>query len=271
MKTSMVRNVIVGGAVLVMMILFSACAGVGSQSLSGSIVSVNAATHTVVLDVNGQNETISSVPANVITLLQGEVGKNYNVQVTTNSDGSFSIVGGTNPTLETNTTNDTTTTTTTTSNTNVQGSIDFFGTVKSTGNNSLVVSMPDGSQLSMTTSGTDLSDFNNTLPAVGTQVSVSATTNPDGSFNAESLSQVKSDDITSQVTYKGVTTATVGGDNVIHFAVGHNSYNFTIPSGADLGDFNNSAQQIQNNTPVKVEVQFNGTSATVLKVSNNSN
>jgi len=266
----MVRNVIVGGAVLVMMILFSACAGVGSQSLSGSIVSVNAATHTVVIDVNGQNETISSVPANVISLLQGEVGKNYNVQVTTNSDGSFSIVGGTNPTPETNTTNDTTTTTTT-SNTNVQGSIEFFGTVKSTGNNSLVVSMPDGSQLSMTASGTDLSDFSNTLPAVGTQVSVTANTNPDGSFNADSLSQVKSDDITSQVTYTGVTTATVGGDNVIHFAVGHNSYSFTIPSGADLGDFNNSAQQIQNNTPVKVEVQFNGTSVTVLQVSNSSN
>lgn len=274
MKTSAIRNLIVGGAVLVMMILFSACAGVGSQNLSGSIVAVNPTTHTVVLNVNGQNETISGVPDNVISLLQNQVGKSYTVQVTTNSDGSFSIVGGTNftpeqaNTPEANTTPETNTTTTITQN--VQGSIEFFGTVRSTSNNILVVSMPDGSQLPMTTNGTDLGDFNNALPAVNTRVHVKASTNPDGSFNAESLSQVKSDDITSQVTFKGVTTAAVGSDHVIHFAVGHNSYSFTIPTNADLGDFNNNAQSIQNGTPVKVEVQYNGSSATVLKVSNNS-
>src|SRR5258708_1969484 len=79
MKTSFLRKVVISIAILVVMVLFSACSGLG----------------------NGQQDTITHVPAYAITFLQsqGFVGKTYTVQVTTNSDGTFSIVGGSNFTL----------------------------------------------------------------------------------------------------------------------------------------------------------------------------
>jgi hypothetical protein len=237
----------------------------GQQTLTGSIVSASG--NTVVINVNGQQDTLKNVPASIVQQLQGQVGKTYSITVTTNSDGSFSIVSGSNPVLDNEQgTPETETTATTTE----QGSLQFFGTVKSTGNNSITVSMPDGSTLSMTLNGTDLGDFNNAVPGANTRVQVQASTNPDGSFNAEKLSQVDSTDATNQATFQGVTTSAVGSDNVIHFTVGNRPYSFTISSGADLSDFNNSAQQIQSGTPVKVEVQYNGSSVQVLKISNNN-
>ncbi len=273
MKTLNLRHFLVSGAVLLVMILFSACAGVGSsngqQTLSGSIVSASGST--LVISVNGQQDTIKNVPANIIQSLQGQVGKLYSITVATNSDGSFSIVSGTNVLLDnsegTPEANQTPETNNETPTTVEQGSMEFFGTLKAHVNNTITVSMPDGSMLSMTLNGTDFGDFN-TVPAVGTQVHVKANTNTDGSFNANSLDVVKSDDITSQATFQGVTTAAVGSDNMIHFTVGNKTYNFTINPGADLSDFNNSAQSIQSGTSVKVEVQYNGSSVQVLKVSN---
>jgi len=132
-------------AILVVMVLFSACSGLGNgqSTLTGSIVSVNASTGTVVISVGGQQDTIKNVPASVIQSLQsqGVVGKTYSIQVTTNSDGSFSIVSGSNftegspTTNETTTTNETPTTETTTTTTNEPGSMTFYGTVQSVGNN----------------------------------------------------------------------------------------------------------------------------------------
>ncbi len=272
MKTLNLRHFLVSGAVLLVMILFSACAGVGTngqQTLSGSIVSASG--NTLVISVNGQQDTIKNVPANIIQSLQGQVGKAYSITVTTNSDGSFSIVSGTNVTPEPNEntpeTNQTPETNNETPTTVEQGSIEFFGTLKSHVNNTITVGMPDGSTLSMTLNGTDFGDFN-AVPAVGTQVHVKANSNLDGSLNAKSLDVVKSDDVTGQATFQGVTTAAVGSDNVIHFKVGNKSYNFTISSGADLSDFNNSAQRIQSGSSVKVDVQYNGSSVQVLKISN---
>lgn len=273
MKTLNLRHLLVSGAVLLVMILFSACAGVGSgqQTLTGSIVSASG--NTVVISVNGTQETLKNVPASIVQQLQGQVGKTYSITVTTNSDGSFSIVSGSTPILdnqegtpETNQTPETNTTATTTE----QGSIEFFGTVQSSSSNSITVSMPDGQTLQMTLNGTDLGEFNNAVPGANTRVHVKATTNTDGSFNAKSLDVVKSDDATNQATFQGVTTSAVGSNNVLHFTVGNRPYSFTITSGADLGDFNNSAQQIQNGTSVKVEVQYNGSSVQVLKISNNN-
>src|SRR5260370_23712602 len=102
MNLVVVRRMIVGIAVLVVMVLFSACAGVGANgvSLSGSVVSVDSTNHTVTLSVNGQNTTIKNVPDNVITLLQAQVGKAYSFQVTQNSDGSYNIESRTNVTPE---------------------------------------------------------------------------------------------------------------------------------------------------------------------------
>ena len=277
-KTSFVRYIVISVAILVVMVLFSACSGLGNgqNTLTGSIVS--ASNGTVVINVNGTQDTIKNVPANVIQLLQNQVGKVYTVTVTTNSDGSFSIVSGTNvtadndqgtPTVdETSTTNETNTPET---GTNEPGSMSFYGHVQSAGNNSLVVTMPTGGMLSFTTNGaTDLKDWNNGLPAVGTFVKVEVNANSDGSFTATKVGNVDQSNDTTQAEYTGVTTAMVGSDHVLHFKVGNQSFSFPIASTADLGDFNGNAQAIQSGANIKVTVQFNGSNGSVIKIGNNN-
>jgi len=163
---------IVGIAVLVVMVLFSACAGVGANgtSLSGSVVSVDSTNHTVTLSVNGQNTTIKNVPDSVITLLQGQQGKVYSFQVAQNSDGSYTIETGTNGTPEVQ---EGSPEANQTSSANEPGSIQFIGKIASSSNGNIVVSLPDGSSFSMSTNAqTDLGDFNGSLPGVNTQVKV---------------------------------------------------------------------------------------------------
>lgn len=282
MKTSFVRYIVISMSILVVMVLFSACSGLGNgqSTLSGSIVSVNASTGTVVISVNGQQDTIKNVPANVIQTLQnqGLVGKTYSVTVTTNSDGSFSIVSGTNVTAdndqgtpttdETSTTNETATPET---GTNEPGSMTFYGVVQSQGSNSLVVTMPTGGTLSFTTNGsTDLSDWNNGLPSVGTHVKVVVNANSDGSFTATKVGNVDQNNNTTQAQYSGVTTAALGSDHVLRFSVGNKSFSFPIANGTDLSSFTNSS--IPSGASVSVTVQFNGSNGSVIEVSNsNSN
>jgi Domain of unknown function (DUF5666) len=281
MKTSFLRHVVISIAILVVMVVFSACSGLGNgqTTLAGSITSVNASTGTVVVSVSGQSDTIKNVPANVIQLLQSQVGKTYSVQVTTNSDGSFSIVSGTTPILsnsegtpttnDTPSTNDTPTTETTTTTTNAPGSMTFYGSVQSTGSNSLVVTMPTGGTLSFTTnSATDLKDWNNGLPSVGTQVKVAVNANSDGSFTATKVGNVDAANNNTQAVYTGVTTAAVGSDHIIHFTVGNKSFSFAIASNADLSAFNGN---IANGTTVTVTVQFSGSTGSVTQVGNSSN
>lgn len=276
MKTSFLRHIVISAAILVVMVLFSACSGLGNgqTTLTGSIVS--ASNGTVVINVSGQQDTIKNVPANVIQLLQSQVGKTYSIQVTTNSDGSFSIVGGTNVVLDNNEGTPTETSSpneTETPAVNEPGSMTFYGTVQSQGSNSLVVTMPSGGTLSFTTnSSTDLKDWpNNGLPSVGTKVKVEVNANTDGSFTATKVGNVDATNTdTNQATYTGVTTAAVGSDHVIHFAVGNKSFNFSIASNADLSDFNGNAQSIQNNANVKVTVQFSGSSGSAIEVKLNS-
>jgi len=277
MKTSFLRKVVISIAILVVMVLFSACSGLGNgqSTLTGSIVSVNASTGTVVISVGGQQDTITHVPASAIQFLQSQgVGKTYTVQVTTNSDGTFSIVGGSNFTLsnsqgtpttdETSTTNETPTNETPTAN--EPGSMTFYGTVQSAGSNSLVVTMPNGGTLSFTTNGaTDLKDWNNSLPSVGTHVKVEVTANTDGSFTATKVGNVDIKDNATQAQFTGVTTAAVGSDHVLHFAVGNKSFSFAIASNADLSAFNGS---IPSRATISVTVQFNGSTGSVISVSN---
>jgi Domain of unknown function (DUF5666) len=280
MKTSFLRKVVISIAILVVMVLFSACSGLGNgqSSLTGSVVSVNASTGTVVLSVNGQQDTITHVPATVIQFLQshGLVGKTYTIQVTTNSDGTFSIVSGSNVSLDNNEGTPTTDQTTTTNETptnetptaNEPGTLQFYGTVQSAGSNSLVVTMPGGGTLSFTTNGaTDLKDWNNGLPSVGTQVKVEVTANTDGSFTATKVGNVDSSNNTTQAQYTGVTTAAVGSDHVIHFTVGNKSFSFPIASNTDLSAFNGS---IPSGAHISVTVQFNGSTGSVIEVGNNS-
>jgi hypothetical protein len=271
MNQKLVRRFIAGIAILVLMVLFTACAGVGpggTTTLSGSVVSVDAANHSVTLNVNGQTQTIKGLTDQEVSLLQGQVGKGYSIQVTQNSDGSFNIESGTNLTAEgdngTPTNNET-------PSVNEPGSIEFIGNVTNSGNGSIVVSMPNGSSLSMSTNAqTDLGDFNGSLPGVNTHVKVKAVANTDGSFTATKIGSADSSDNASIVKFQGVTTQAVGADRVIHFSVGNKSFSYAIASTADLGDFNNNAQSISNGAQVKVDVQFNGTSGTATKVSSNN-
>jgi len=276
MNQKVVKQMVVGIAAIVVMIMFTACAGVGTTSsngltnltFSGSVVSVNPANHSVTLNVNGQTKTINNIPDNVMSNLQNQVGKFYSIQVTQNSDGTYSIESGTNVTPEANETPNTNET----SSVNEPGSIDFIGNVQSITSSSVVVKLPDGSTLPMSiVSGqTDLSKFNGSLPGVNQVVKVSATAN-NGSFTATELKPTDAGDLQDQntVTFKGVTTQAVGSDRVIHFTVGNRSFSFPVVSTAELKDFNGNAQAIASATSVKVNVQFNGTSGTAIDVSNN--
>ena len=277
MNQNVVKQIVVGIAALVLMIMFTACAGVGTTTsngvtnltLSGSVVSVNPTNHSVTLNVNGQTKTISGIPDNAISNLQSQIGKFYSIQVTQNSDGSYSIKSGTNLTPEANETPNTNET----SSVNEPGSIDFIGNVQSVNSNNIVVKLPDGSTLPMSivTGQTDLSKFNGALPGVNQIVKVSATAN-NGSFTAKEVKPTDSGDLQNQntVSFQGVTTQAVGSDRVIHFTVGNRSFNIAIAPTAELKDFNGNAQSIASRTSVKVKVQYSGTSGSALDVSNNN-
>jgi hypothetical protein len=282
MKQHVMRRFVVGIAILALMALFTACAGVGTNggngnlTVSGSVVSVSPQNHSVTLNINGQQKTISGLTDQEISALQGQVGKMYAIQVTQNSDGSYEIVTGSNPTAEDTPGAGETPTTGETPVANEPGSINFTGKVQSASNNSIVVSLPDGSSLTMSiVSGqTNLSDFNNALPTAGRTITVQATANTtDGSFLASKLGQADSGDLQSQnvVDFQGVTSSAVGADHMIHFAVGNKSFSYAIGSNADLSDFSGNAQNIGNHANVKVEVTFNGTTGTATKVSSATN
>jgi len=269
------QTILVGAIGLLMMILVTACAGVPGTSgntITGAIVSVNTAQHSATLNVNGQQVTVSGLTDQQVTTLQAQVGKTYTIQVTQGSGNSYTINSNSTPELiETNTpqANPTEQPNVTEPQTSLeQGNISFIGKVQSAGNNRIVVSMPNGQTLSMSiNSQTDLSDFNGALPTTGTLVKVEATANTDGSFTASTVKPATPGDLDQNVIdYHGVTTSAVGSDRVLHFKVATKSYSFTIGSTANLSDFNNNAQSIGNNLQVKVEVQFNGATGTVIQV-----
>ena len=277
MKQHIMRHFVMGIAILALMALFTACAGVGTNgsngnlTVSGSVVSVNPQNHSVTLNINGQQKTISGLTDQEISLLQGQAGKMYSIQVNQNSDGSYQIVTGTNPTEENTPETGNTPNTNDTPATNEPGNISFTGSVQSISTNSIVVSMPDGQSLTMSivNGQTDESDFNGQQITKGQLIQVEATANTDGSFLATKLKQA--DSANNVVDFQGVTTSAVGSDHVIHFAVGNKGFSYAIGSNADLGDFNGNAQSIGNNASVKVEVTFNGAAGSVTKVSNANN
>jgi hypothetical protein len=266
------------------MVLISACAGVGgtNNSITGSITSIDRVNHSVRVNANGQSITIKGLSDQELNALQSQVGKTYTISATQESDGSYQINSGTNPQPDENTPEGNSTpeanqtpdvNETPNSNepqgVNEPGTISFIGKVQNVGNGSIVVSMPNGSNLSLSTSGADLSDFNGAQPGIGQLIKVEANANTnDGSFTATKLKLSDSSDVQDQntVDFQGVTTSAVGSDRMIHFKVGSKSFSFPIASTADLSDFNGNAQSIQNNATVKVKVLFSGNNGSVTKV-----
>jgi hypothetical protein len=274
MKQHVMRRFVMGIAILALMALFTACVGVGTNggngnlTISGSVVSVSPQNHSVTLNINGQQKTISGLTDQEISLLLGQVGKVYSMQVTQNSDGSYEIVTGSNPTEEGTPGAGETPSTNETPGVNGSGSISFTGTVQSVSSNSIVVSLPDRSSLTMSiVSGqTDVSNFNGQQITRGELIKVEATANTNGSFLASKLQPADNGD--NVVDFQGLTTSAVGADHMIHFKVGNQSFSYSIGSNADLGDFNGNALSIGNGVSVKVEVTFNGTTGAATKVSN---
>lgn len=282
------RGIVTCIAGLVLLIMMTACSGtipgVGNASgntvkVTGSITSVDTTNNTVTLNAGGQTVTVRGLTSQQVAALASQKGHVYTISVTLNTDGTYNINSGTQPTsddatpgvtqgIETETpeTNNTETT-----NVNEPGNIEFIGKVQQVSNNSIVVGMPNGQSLTMSiVSGqTDLGDFNNVVPSVGQMVKVKSVANTDGSFMATKLSTADATDSDLNVVqYQGVTTSAVGSDNIIHFNVGNKSFSFTIGASTDLHDFNNNAQSISSNQSVKVQVIFQGNNGTVQKVSN---
>jgi hypothetical protein len=260
--------------------LFPGMANTGNVSITGSITSVDTTNNTVTLNAGGQTVTVKGLTAQQVAALQPQVGKVYTISVTQNSDGTYTITTGTEPINDEATpgvaqgiqTQTPQANNTQTATVNEPGSIQFKGRVQQVSNNSIVVSMPSGQNLTMSiVSGiTDLTAFNNALPALGQLVWVKAVSNTnDGSFTATKLSTADpTDSDLNVVQYQGVTTSAVGSDNVIHFKIGNQSFSFTIGANADLHAFNNNAQSIGSNQSVTVRVIFQGNNGTVQMVSN---
>ncbi|GAC1402679.1 MAG: hypothetical protein NVSMB49_19110 [Ktedonobacteraceae bacterium] len=281
-----VRLIVVCVCSLFVMLLFSACSGAlgttgtnAGNTLTGSLQSVNAATHSVVLNVNGQTITVSNLTDQQITALKTQVGKTYSFHVEGTQSGSNSYTIGTNtepiesdnatPVVESTTTADTNN-----SGVNEPGSLSFIGKVQSASGSTLVVAMPNGQTLAanIVNGQSDLSKFGGNLPAVNTVVKVNANANTDGSFLLAELDTTGTEDVqnTTQlntVDIQGTTTQAVGSDNVVHLKVGNKNFAFATSPNTELKDFAN-VRAIASNQTIKVEVLFNGSNGTLLKAEN---
>jgi hypothetical protein len=283
-----VRWVVVCVCSLFLMLLFAACGsvsgtGASAGTITGSIVSVNSANHSVTINVNEQQLTVSGLTDQELSQLQGTVGKTWSFQVT-GDNGSYQLSSGTNPqeddfgtsqvngTPEPNETPDV--------NNETQGaavsepaSIDFTGRGQSVNANSIAVKMPNGDVLSMSINNlTDREDFGTGLPATGQMVKVKAIANADGSFTAEKLEMVDSGDQAdwtdlNTVDVQGITTSAVGSGNVLHLRAGNKNFTATLASTTQVEGFT-SAQNIASGQSIKADILFNGSSATLVKIDN---
>ncbi len=282
-KTHLWRSFVLSALGVLLLILFTACAGIGTNgsitSITGTITGVDAAHHSVTLDVGGQSYTVSGLSDQEVQTLQSQVGKKYTIQVTQNSDGSFSLTVGTNPTLSPNGTpgvneppegTETPETGETPSATNGADSISFTGPVQSASSGSLTARLPDGSSLTVAINAqTNLSNLNGTQLHTGQTVKVDALASTSG-FVAEKIKLADAGDQAdgNTVDFKGHATQAVGSDHILHLTVGDRTFSYAISSNADLSDFGGHAGAIASGTPIKVKVQFSGTTGSVIKISN---
>ena len=271
---------------LCMIVLFTACSGVSTTTnangtsttnLTGSVQSVNGTAHSVVLNIGGQQVTVSGLNDQEVATLQGQVGRSFTMQVTPNGTGAYTLNSNSEP-QENDAATPEATNNNEPQNQNVgePQSINFIGRVRSSNASSVVVTMPNGQALTLGINAlTDRSDLVNGNLNSGQQIKVEAVSNANGSFSATKLKTVQSDDLSDQiklqsVDFAGVTTQAVGADNVVHFKVGNRNYRYAIGSTTELKDFT-SAQAIGANQQVKLEVLFNGARGTITKVENANN
>jgi hypothetical protein len=281
---SRIHRLLIGVVALSVLLLVAACGSVAGTStgggtastITGNIVSVNASQHSVVVNVNGQQVTVSGLADQQVAALQTQVGKPYTIAVIgTGTSVTISPNATIEPAQTTPNAPQVTPTTApatpspTPATVFVPGSIQFMGSVRTISPSSITVSMPNGSTLAMSiTALTDRSHYGGGLPPVGQLAKVETTANQDGSFTATKLEPTDANDVLKQnvVEYKGVTSSAVGPDRVIHFSVGTKPYSFTIGPTADLSDVGGNAQAITGGQLVKVKVQFAGATGSVLKV-----
>jgi hypothetical protein len=280
-----VRWAVVCVCSLFLMLLFAACGsvsgtGASAGTITGSVVSINSANHSVTINVNGQQLTVSGLTDQEVSQLQGAVGRTWSFQVT-GDNGSYQLSSGTNPQENDSGTPEVNVTPQNIENTpdasvNEPGSIDFTGPVQSVNANSISVKMPNGNVLSMSINNlTDREDFGTGLPAAGQMVKVEATANADGSFTASKLGMVDSGDQANSidlntVSVQGVTTSAVGSSNVLHLKAGNKNFTATLGPSTQVEGFT-SAQSIASGQNIKVDILFNGSSASVVKVDSGNN
>jgi hypothetical protein len=276
---------LVGICALCAVMLFSACAGVtttrisfagGTASITGIVDSVDTQDHRAILDVNGQQVTVTGLTYAQLEVLRTQQGKQFTIQVRRIGLSTYTISAGTDPTE-----NDHgvpgIVMTTVPSNQNEPGTIEFIGKVVSVSDSSIAVLMPDGQILSMNmvSSQSDLEGFHGMLPRPNQMVSVKTITNADGSFMVSKLSMAKSDNLSEQniVIYQGVTPSPIGPDRKLNFLVGNRSYSFQIGPDANLPDFGSNERSLGDNIPVKAKVLFDGSTGIVTNLNgeNNSN
>ncbi len=198
MKAQQLRKIVFTVASLVLLILLTACAGVGTNangsitSVTGTITAVSAANHSVTLSVGGTSYIVNGLSDQEVQALQGHIGQTYTVQVTQNSDGSYTLTVGTNPTLAANETpgvnetpeanetpgaNETPAASETPNATetgNATGSFKVVALAQNVSSSSVTVTLPDGTALTAAiTSQTDISGLNGTL-SNGQKVKVEA-------------------------------------------------------------------------------------------------
>ena len=277
-----VRSAIVGICSIAILLLFGACSSIANgASTGGTIVgriqSINATNHSVVLNINGQNITVSDLNDSQITNLQTQVGKTYSfsVQATQNSTNSYTINNNTEPTENDNATPIVSVTEAPNDGVNNEtGSLSFTGRVQQVNGNTVVVGMPNGQALSMVVVNgqSDLTDIGGRLPAVNTLLKANANANTDGSFTVSKLEAVDANDAQNpsklnQLDVQGTTTQAVSADNVVHVKVGNKTFAFTLTSTSELKNFTNT-QAIAGNSAVKLEVLCNGNTSSVLKIEN---
>ncbi|HEX7735147.1 MAG TPA: hypothetical protein VF458_09790 [Ktedonobacteraceae bacterium] len=279
MKSHALRKLFFTVASILMLVLFTACAGVGTNAngtitITGTITKVDPPNHSVTLNVGGQNYTINGLSDQDIQALQSQQGKTYTVVVTKNSDGSYNINAGTNPTPAPNQTPGVSETPEPSETPNgtepasSNASISLVATAQNVSGSSLSVTLPDNTQLTIAiTAQTDKSDLNGAQVSNGQKIKVDANASSSG-FTATKIKLADASDDTNAFEFKGTTTQAVGSDHILHVKVGNQTFSYALGSSADLGDFNNNASSINSGAQVKVKVQFNGSAGTITKVSN---